>query len=97
MNDPSATKDTSSESLVTEVADEFIERLNRGEQPEIEEYVKRYPQIATVIRQVLPALQTMRTLIADSTSSLAAAGSRSEVSGRSHGDPRPGPPGAKAR
>ena len=33
-----------------------MERLRRGERPEVEEYARRYPQIATVLRHVLPAL-----------------------------------------
>jgi serine/threonine protein kinase len=48
------------ESLVSQVTDEFIERLDRGEQPEIEEFAVRYPRIGTVLRQVLPALRALR-------------------------------------
>ena len=47
------------EALVGQIADEFTERLNNDERPEIEEYTQRYPEIATVLRQVLPALQVM--------------------------------------
>jgi serine/threonine protein kinase/Flp pilus assembly protein TadD len=47
------------ETLVGQVADEFTERLRDGEHPEIEEYAARYPQIAEVLHQVLPALQVM--------------------------------------
>ncbi len=47
------------ESLVGQVADEFTERLNCGEQPAVEEYAQRYPQIADLLRQALPALQAM--------------------------------------
>jgi tetratricopeptide (TPR) repeat protein len=47
------------ESLVGQVADEFTERLNRGEQPAVEEYALRYPEIADLLRQALPALQAM--------------------------------------
>jgi hypothetical protein len=50
----------SMESLLGEVADEFTQRLNRGEQPDIEEYAARFPRIATLLRQVLPALQLLR-------------------------------------
>jgi serine/threonine protein kinase len=48
------------ESLLGQVADDFTQRLNRGEQPDIEEYAARYPQIAAVLRQVLPALHLLR-------------------------------------
>jgi tetratricopeptide (TPR) repeat protein len=48
------------ESLVGRVADEFIERLGRGEQPDIEEFAGRHPEAAGVLRQVLQALQLVR-------------------------------------
>ncbi len=43
------------ESLLGRAADEFTQRLNTGEDPDIEEYAARYPQIADAIRQVFPA------------------------------------------
>ncbi|UCG17049.1 MAG: serine/threonine protein kinase, partial [Phycisphaerales bacterium] len=45
------------ESLLGQVAGEFTERLNRGEEPDIEEYARQYPEIAEIIRQMFPALQ----------------------------------------
>jgi serine/threonine protein kinase len=48
------------ESLMVRVADEFIDRLNRGEQPDVEDYAGRHPQIAGLLRQMLPALQLLR-------------------------------------
>jgi WD40 repeat protein/serine/threonine protein kinase len=59
MNDCALGNDLPVESLVGQVADEFTERLNRGEQPAVEEYAQRYPQIADLLRQALPALQAM--------------------------------------
>src|SRR6516225_9080699 len=53
-------KAISVESLVAQVADEFVERLERGEKPEIEEYARRHPQLDTVIRQVLSSLRLIR-------------------------------------
>jgi serine/threonine protein kinase len=47
------------ESLVGRVADEFIDRLNHGEEPDIEAYAQRFPQIASILRQALPALQVV--------------------------------------
>jgi serine/threonine protein kinase len=47
------------------VADEFTERLNRGEQPDVEEYARRHPQIATLLREALPALEAMGPLASD--------------------------------
>jgi serine/threonine-protein kinase len=44
------------ESLVGQVADEYTDRVNRGEPVELEEYARRYPQIADLLREVLPSL-----------------------------------------
>jgi WD40 repeat protein/serine/threonine protein kinase len=59
VNEPLPTEDLALESLVGRIADEFTERLKRGEQPDVEEYAQRYPQVATLLRQVLPALQAV--------------------------------------
>ena len=45
------------ESLVSRLTDEFLDRLDRGERPEVEEYAARHPDLAAVLRQVLPALE----------------------------------------
>src|SRR5262249_47324015 len=60
MSDAPAPEKESVESLVAQAADEFMERLRRGERPEPEEYAQRYPQITPILRQVLPALQLIR-------------------------------------
>jgi serine/threonine protein kinase/Flp pilus assembly protein TadD len=49
--------DESLESLVAQVVDEFRERQRRGEQPEVEEYARRYPQAAELLRKVLASWQ----------------------------------------
>jgi eukaryotic-like serine/threonine-protein kinase len=49
------------EALLGRIADEFTDRCLRGECPEVEEYAGRHPQIADVLRQVLPALQVVAT------------------------------------
>jgi serine/threonine protein kinase len=54
-----APSDSSLESLVSEATDEYLERVGRGEEPDIEDYVRRYPQVAEVLRDVLPALRAM--------------------------------------
>jgi len=41
------------------VADEFTEALHRGDRPDVEEYARRHPDIAPLLREVLPALQVM--------------------------------------
>jgi serine/threonine protein kinase/tetratricopeptide (TPR) repeat protein len=47
---------TALEELVGQVADDIMERRRRGEQPDVEEYAARYPEIASVLRDMFPAL-----------------------------------------
>jgi serine/threonine protein kinase len=54
--------DQSVESLVSRLADEFVQRLDRGERPEVEDYARLHPQLARVLRQILPALAAMRLM-----------------------------------
>jgi tetratricopeptide (TPR) repeat protein len=72
MSDAPAPKELSAESLVAEAADDFLDRLGRGERPRVEEYTARYPRIADVLRQVLPALQVMRSVTPESAADGAA-------------------------
>jgi len=58
--------DKSVESLIGEVADDFLQRLSRGEQPQIEEYAQRHPEIADKLRRLLPTLKMMGTIPLDS-------------------------------
>src|SRR5262245_26219529 len=44
---------------VEELAEEFVARFRRGEQPAVAEYVDRYPQWAERIRGLFPALVLM--------------------------------------
>jgi eukaryotic-like serine/threonine-protein kinase len=62
MSEASAGTDEGLESLVAQVADDFLDRLDRGERPDVGEYEARYPQLASVLPQVLPALRMMRSL-----------------------------------
>ena len=43
-----------------QIMDEYLERANRGERPDIDEYAKRHPELADVIRKMLPALEVMQ-------------------------------------
>jgi serine/threonine protein kinase len=61
MSESLSLANASVELLVSQVADEFLEQLGRGEQPAVEHYADRYPALAAVLRQVLPALQVWRT------------------------------------
>jgi eukaryotic-like serine/threonine-protein kinase len=44
---------------IERVIDEYVERWRRGERPTIEEYVARYPALASELQEVLPALVAM--------------------------------------
>lgn len=74
MNDQSQMENPSLEQLVGQAAGDFSDRLQRGEQPDVDEYVRRYPEIADALRQVLPALQVMNSA-ADAPELLAASNS----------------------
>lgn len=61
------------ESLVAEVVEDFLQQLDCGEQPDIEVYAQRYPQIADVLRKVLSTLRVMRTITVGAGSTSGAA------------------------
>src|SRR5262245_59991294 len=63
MKEAPVSESLSLEALVGRVDDEFINRLERGEQPSIEEYARRYPAASSVIREVLHALQLVRVSV----------------------------------
>jgi serine/threonine protein kinase/WD40 repeat protein len=72
MNDPAPAEDLSLESLVAQLADEFMERLDRGERPAPADFVARHPQHAGVIRNLLASLQFMHLSASDPTALAAA-------------------------
>ncbi len=72
MNEPLKLGDTAVEALMGAIVDEFLERLDRGERPEADEYARRYPQLATVLGQMLPALGLLRGSAPDRSVSAAA-------------------------
>ena len=47
------------DSLIGHIADEFTERLNQGESPTVDEYAKRYPEVASLLMQILPAVRVL--------------------------------------
>jgi serine/threonine protein kinase len=55
---------SSVEELVGRIADEFTQRLNRGERPSVEEYASAFaqdrPEIAALLRELLPALNWLQ-------------------------------------
>jgi serine/threonine protein kinase/WD40 repeat protein len=60
MSQLATMSEESLESLVAGLADEFAERLERGERPDPGEFAGRYPEHASVIRQVLSCLNLVR-------------------------------------
>jgi serine/threonine protein kinase len=60
MNDSLSDRVNSADELVAELVDAFMARVRQGECPDVEEYTRRHPEVAEVLRQVLPALQLMR-------------------------------------
>jgi serine/threonine protein kinase/Flp pilus assembly protein TadD len=65
MSEAFTTENASAEALMGELVDEFVERLARGEQPEVEEYARRHPQLAAALRQLLPALRVVHLSTAE--------------------------------
>jgi serine/threonine protein kinase/WD40 repeat protein len=56
----SITTDTSAlEALMADVADDFVRRRRRGERVDPEDYARRYPEHARLIRQVLSSLEML--------------------------------------
>jgi serine/threonine protein kinase len=47
---------------VEALAEEFLERKRRGEQPTLREYLERYPDLADTFRELFPALLMMEDL-----------------------------------
>ncbi len=45
------------DNLVGKVVEEYFQRLDRGEQPRLDEFVERYPEIGDLLRTVIPVLQ----------------------------------------
>ena len=60
MTEAPRPEDAAAEALMGEIVDDFLNRVDFGERPEVEEYVQRYPQLDTVLRQMLPTLGLLR-------------------------------------
>jgi WD40 repeat protein/serine/threonine protein kinase/Tfp pilus assembly protein PilF len=56
MSETAPSDNSSIEALVSQAADEFLQRLAKGEPADVEEYARRHPQVAEALRRVLPAL-----------------------------------------
>jgi serine/threonine protein kinase len=82
----SAVTGVATEELVGRITDEFLERLDRGEEPEVEDYARRYPEAAAVIRQVFPALVWIRGQDADANAPAAGEAAEAQTPLRCMGD-----------
>jgi len=56
MTDESPLSGHDPELLIAEIAEDFLRRIEQGENPSVEEYIARYPALAETLRQVLPVL-----------------------------------------
>jgi serine/threonine protein kinase/Flp pilus assembly protein TadD len=81
MSDVLSMHDPSTETVLGAVVDEFLERLGRGERPEVEEIAQRHPPLAAVLRQILPALQALHGSAADHPPATAGPAPASETQG----------------
>ncbi|MCO6453815.1 MAG: protein kinase [Pirellulaceae bacterium] len=60
MNGPANVRDDSLDVLVAQIADEYLELLERGERPDPDVIAARYPPHRAAIRQVLASLDLVR-------------------------------------
>ena len=58
--------------LVGKVVEEYFQRLDRGERPQLDEFVERYPEIGDLLRTVIPALQAAEQTSDSSSKGVAA-------------------------
>ena len=59
---PQSPDNSADHDAIDALADEFIERLRRGEQPTIGEYARKHPQHADEIRELFPTIASMERL-----------------------------------
>lgn len=52
-------KDSSDASLVAEATDAFLAAMRAGDRPDVDDFIARYPQVAPVLRDMLPALMAL--------------------------------------
>jgi len=59
-DDAASPEDDALESLVADATDDYVQRTQRGEEPNIEEHVRRYPSISGILRDLLPAVRLIQ-------------------------------------
>ena len=82
MNQKPPIEDSAFQSLLANVVDEFTERLNHGERPRMEEYLRRYPQMAGALREALESLMLVRSPQGDESSESESGAEPPQESGR---------------
>jgi tetratricopeptide (TPR) repeat protein/predicted Ser/Thr protein kinase len=60
VNDNVSTREWSLSTLVAQAADEYLDQLDRGEQPDVGAVAQRFPEIIGVLPQILPALRMIQ-------------------------------------
>lgn len=53
---------TTQSELLSAIADDFTERLRNADEPSIDEYVRKHPELAEDIRKLFPSIQVMEQL-----------------------------------
>jgi serine/threonine protein kinase len=62
------------EALVSEIIEDFLSRLKHGDRPAIDEYTDRYPEIAGLLRRVLPTVEVIGPVLSETDAASKAAG-----------------------
>jgi eukaryotic-like serine/threonine-protein kinase len=65
MKEASPWDDPSAKSQLARIVDEYLQRLDRGEGPQVEDFARRYPTLATPLREVLPRLKAPQSAAGD--------------------------------
>lgn len=66
MASSDARNDASSDELLGQLTADFLDRAERGDNPQIEEYAQRHPEIAELIRDVFPLLDLIKLSASES-------------------------------
>ncbi|MES1213229.1 MAG: serine/threonine-protein kinase, partial [Singulisphaera sp.] len=86
-NAPWREDDDPGDNRVLAIAQEFLQRLEQGEQPQIEEYLKQYPELAGPLRTCLEGVQLLsRAAVTDRPAHRASSDSPLELLRHSLGD-----------
>jgi serine/threonine protein kinase/Flp pilus assembly protein TadD len=65
MNEHSVNTAADIEEIVGDLAERYAEELRAGRQPDLEAYIREYPEAADAIRQILPTLEIMASVASE--------------------------------